>query len=342
MAVTIIHVAERAGVSPSTVSRVISNDSRISQKTSRKVRKAMEELGYHPNLLAKSLVTKTTNNLGIVLPRPADEVFQNQFFSEIIRGIVTKAASSRYDVLMTAGTSHVEEEKAVERLVHGRNVDGIILLSSRRDDQIISFLRDKKFPFVLVGRSDQYVDIISVDNDNIAASYDVTRKLIQLGHRKISFVSGPFNLTVSKDRLDGYGKALLEAGIPACEEFILEGDFTQESSARITKRIVQLEERPTAIVAIDDVVAFAIIRSLRSSGVRVPEDCSVVAFNNTLLSEMCLPPLASIDIGIYQMGSSAVQALIQRIKGDGFEQARIIIPHQLVWRDSVTALHSDA
>lgn len=336
MGVTIVDVAAKAGVSPSTVSRVISNDSRISQKTSRKVRKVMDELGYHPNMMAKSLVTKTTNNLGIVLPRPADELFQNQFFSEIIRGIVTKAAANSYNVLMTAGANMFEEEKAVERLVRGRNVDGIILLSSRHEDPIIYFLREKAFPFVLVGRSDQYHDIISVDNDNISASYDVTRHLIQLGHRNIAFVSGPLNLTVSKDRLSGYGRALFEAGIAHRNEFIFENSFTTESATEITERILRLEQRPTAIIAIDDLTAFSIIRSLWARGLRVPEDCSVVGFNNTIISEMCLPPISSVDIGIYQMGKSVAQTLIQCIKGDGLEQARIIIPHQLIWRESVT------
>ncbi|SMG55808.1 LacI family DNA-binding transcriptional regulator [Paenibacillus aquistagni] len=337
MAVTIVDVAHKAGVSPSTVSRVISNDSRISQKTSRKVRKIMEELGYHPNMLAKSLVTKTTNNIGIVLPRPADELFQNQFFSEIIRGIVTKAASGRYDVLLTTGTNEIEEEQAVERLVRGRNVDGIILLSSKKEDRTISFLREKKFPFVLVGRSEQYSDLISVDNDNVQAAYDVTRRLIQAGHRKIAFVSGPLNLTVSKDRLDGYTKALYEAGIAVQAQYQFEGSFTMESSEEVVQDILKLKDRPTAIVAIDDLVAFGLIRSFWRQGLRIPDDCSIAGFNNTLISEMCLPPIASVDIGIYQMGTSAAQALIQRIKGDGFEQARIIIPHQLIWRESAGA-----
>ncbi|GAC44292.1 LacI family DNA-binding transcriptional regulator [Paenibacillus popilliae] len=335
MAVTIVHVAEKAGVSPSTVSRVISNDSRISQKTSRKVRKVMEELGYHPNTLAKSLVTKTTNNIGIVLPRPADELFQNQFFSEIIRGIVTKAAASSYDVLMTTGSNAQEEVRAVERLVHGRNVDGIILLSSHKDDDNISFLRKKKFPFVLVGRSEDFTDITSVDNDNVAAAQSITEHLIKLGHRKICFVSGPMELTVSKDRFKGYRKALLEAGLPLDRNYIFEGAFTPDSASHITEQIIELSERPTAIVAIDDVLAFGIIRSLWNNGLTVPEDCSVVGFNNTSLSEMCLPQISSVDIGTYQMGQSTVQALIQCIKGDGFDQARIIIPHQLIWRDSV-------
>lgn len=337
MAVTIVDVAAKAGVSPSTVSRVISNDSRISQKTSRRVRKIMDELGYHPNMLAKSLVTKTTLNLGLVLPRPADELFQNQFFSEIIRGIVTKAASNNYDVLMSASTSMMEEEKAIERLVRGRNVDGIILLSSRKEDQIISFLRDKDFPFVLVGRSDQFNDIISVDNDNVMAAYDVTRHLIELGHRHIAFVSGPFNLTLSRDRMDGFMKAMHEAGLDPRDEYVFEGSFTPESSMELTSQILNLPERPTAVVAIDDLVAFSIIRSLWNQGIEVPTDISVVGFNNTIMSEISFPPIASVDIGIYQMGKSVAQTLINRIKGAGLDQARIIIPHQLIWRESVSA-----
>ncbi|WP_028595327.1 LacI family DNA-binding transcriptional regulator [Paenibacillus assamensis] len=336
MAITIVDVALKAGVSPSTVSRVISNDSRISQKTSKKVRKIMEELGYHPNMMAKSLVTKTTHNLGIILPRPAEELFRNQFFSEIIRGIVTKAASSGYDVLMTTGINADEEEAAVRRLVQGRVVDGIIMLSSRQDEHIISFLKDRKFPFVLVGRSEHHADIISIDNDNVAAAYDVTKKLLEQGHERIAFMSGPANLTVSKDRFSGYHKALLEAGLPLRNEYICEAGFTAESASQAAMDLMNLNNRPTAIITIDDVVAFGVIRTLWNNGMLVPEQCSVIGFNNTIMSEMCLPPIASVDIGIYQMGMSAAHTLISTVKGEGYGQARIIVPHQLIWRESVS------
>lgn len=232
MTVTIIDVAKRAGVSPSTVSRVISNHPRISPATARKVREAMEELGYHPNIAAKNLVSKTAQAIGVILPRPAEELFLNLFFPEVLRGIVTQATRAGYDLTMTAGTTEREELDAVTRLVKGRRADGVVLLYSRRNDPLVAFLTEQRFPFVLIGRSEEHPDVLSVDNDNVQAAYDATRHLIAQGHRRIGFVSGPPNLVVSRDRLEGYRKALQEAGLETRDEWIVEGEFLQESGYR--------------------------------------------------------------------------------------------------------------
>jgi DNA-binding LacI/PurR family transcriptional regulator len=334
MAVTIIDVAKRAGVSPSTVSRVISGHSRISPATTKKVKEIMQEMGYHPNVMAKSLVSRTTQTLGIILPRPAEELFLNLFFSEVIRGIVTQSTRSGYDLMMTTGTSEREEVEAVTRLVKGRRVDGIILLYSRRSDPVIAFLEEQGFPFVLIGRSEEYPDILSVDNNNVQASYDATRHLIAQGHKRIGFVSGPPNLIVSKDRLSGYMQALEEAELEAHSEWIVEGEFLQESGYRAMSFFMSLPERPTALVVIDDVVAFGVLRGLTELGYKVPRDLSLVGFNNISMSELATPPLTSVDIGIYQLGYTASQALIRTIKGETTHQNNLIIPHRLIVRES--------
>lgn len=334
MPVTIIDVARKAGVSPSTVSRVISNNPRISKETADKVRRIMKELGYHPNEIAKSLVSKTTRTLGIILPRPADELFQNLFFSEVIRGIVAHASRSGYDLLMAAGTSGQEEVDAIARLVNGRRVDGIILLYSRRDDPLIAYLAERSFPFVLIGRSEQYPQVLSVDNDNVQAAYDATRHLIAQGHERIGFVSGPPNLIVSKDRMEGYVKALADAGLQADPEWIVEGEFLQESGYRAMSYFMNLPKRPTALVAIDDIVAFGVLRGLSELGFRVPRDLSIVGFNNLSLSQLATPPLSSIDIGIYQIGYTASQTLIRAVREESGQLQPIIIPHKLVVRES--------
>lgn len=332
MTVTIKDVAKKAGVSPSTVSRVLSDHPRISRETSRKVKQIMDELGYHSNIMARSLVSSKTFTLGMVLPRPAEELFQNHFFAENIRGITTQASRSGFDVLMTAGHSEQEELAAVTRLVKGRRVDGIILLQSRRKDPLIAFLQQEGFPFVLIGHYDD--GILCVDNDNVQAAYDATAHLISQGHERIGFVSGPPNLTVSLDRMEGYRKAMHDNRLKLQPEWIVECEFLQESGYHAMSFFMNLPERPTALVVIDDIVAFGILRGLTELGYRVPDDLSLVSFNNIALAELSSPPLTSIDIGIYQLGYMASQQLIRTIQGEGPQQLRTIVPHRLMVRES--------
>lgn len=334
LSVTIKDVARKAGVSPSTVSRVISGHPRISEKTAQRVLRVMDELGYHPNIMAKSLISKTTNTLGIILPRPAEELFQNYFFHEAIRGILSHANRSGYDLLMAAGSNEKEEMDAVMRLVRGGRVDGIILLSSKTHDPLIAFLEQSDFPFVIIGRSAEYPDAYTVDNDNVQAAYDATMHLINQGHRWIGFVSGPPELTVSQDRMEGYRKAMREAGLEVRDEWIVETEFLQESGYRAMSMLMNLPERPTALVAIDDVVAFGILHGLSELGYRVPDDMSIVGFNNISLAELSSPPLSSIDIGTYQIGYLTSRTLIQLIRGEPVHQRRILVPHRLIIRES--------
>ncbi|MFD1954956.1 LacI family DNA-binding transcriptional regulator [Paenibacillus thailandensis] len=333
--VTIKDIAKAAGVSPSTVSRVVSNHPRISKETSDKVKRIMEEMGYHPNVMAKSLVSKTTRTLAILLPRPAEEMFQDFFFGELLRGILTQSTRAGYDMLLTAATSEQDEIDTVARLVLGRRVDGVILLSSRVNDPLIDYLNERDFPSVLIGRADSsHENMLCVDNDNVQAAFDATRHLISQGHERIGFVSGPPNLTLSHDRMQGYLKALEEAGLKARSEWIVEGEFLQESGYRAMSFIMSLPERPTALVVIDDVVAFGVLRGLTELGYKVPKDLSIVSFNNITLSELASPPISSVDIGTYQLGYTASQLLLRIIQEEPVHQRRIVIPHKLVVRDS--------
>ncbi len=332
--VTIKDIAKVAGVSPSTVSRVVSNHPRISLETSRKVKEIMEQMGYHPNMMAKSLVSKTTQTLGILLPRPAEELFLNFFFGELIRGIVTQATRAGYDMLMTTVTNDSNELEAISRLVLGRRVDGIILLSSRTSDPIIGFLEEQKFPFVLIGRSDEFPDAVSIDNNNIQANYDATNHFISQGHERVGLVSGPPNLVVSQDRLSGYKKALKDANLPMRQEWILEGELLQESGFRAMSLFMSLPDRPTALVVFDDLLAFGVLRGLTELGYQVPGDISLVSFNNIPLSELASTPISSIDVGTYQLGYTASQALLRIIQGEPLAQNHFIIPHRLIVRES--------
>lgn len=336
MAVTIKDVAKIAGVSPATVSRVIAGNGRISKATTARVKEIMDELGYHPNKLAQSLVSRSSNTVGIVLPRPADELFLNFFFPELIRGIVYGATKSGYDTMMTAAISDSEEVEVMARLIRSRRVDGILLLRSRKQDPTVAFLQAEGFPYVLIGRSSDFDSVPSVDTDNIQAGYDVTRHLISQGHHRIGFINGPYNLTVTEDRFSGFRQAMNEAGFAIRPDWIVESEFLQESGYRAMSFLMGLPERPTALVVIDDVVAFGVMRGLSELGYRVPDDISLAGFNNIPLSETASPPLTSVDIGIYQLGYTAVHQLLSILSSPSPQQppSRIIIPHRLIVRES--------
>lgn len=339
MAVTIKDVAKLANVAPSTVSRVIANNPRISEKTKRRVREAMEELGYHPNYNARSLANRSTQTLGIVMPSSADKVFQNPFFPEVLRGISTKAHENEYTLYMSTGSKEVEILDGVKGMVHGRRVDGIVLLYSRIDDSIMKFLKEEQFPFTVIGKPFKYPDEVThVDNDNFRAAKDVTQHLISKGHERIAFVGGNLDLVVTVDRLSGYEKALREADIPYRDDYIVHVEFLKEGGHEAVMELCSLNEPPTALVVADDLMALGIMSKLDEIGLSVPDDISIISFNNVMLAEYASPPLTSVDINIFQLGYQAVNCLLEKIEDPESSNKRVCVSHELVERWSVKTL----
>lgn len=335
MTVTIKDVAKLANVAPSTVSRVIADSPRISEETKQKVKRAMEQLGYHPNINARNLVSKSTQTIGLVMPSSKDVGFQNPFFPTVLQGISEGAQEKYYALHMTTGKSEKEILDAVIQMVEGRRVDGVVLLTSRVRDQVISYLRKRKFPFVLIGKPYQDIEEIThVDNDNIRAMKEATEYLLHLGHRHIAFIGGTRELMVTLDRLDGYEKALQEAGILVKPEYIVHEEFLREGGQEAVRELMALDEPPTALVVADDFMALGVLNTLDELGIQVPQDLSIVSFNNVLLAEMSRPPLTSVDINIFELGYQATKNLILMIENDKEPVKRLIISHRLVERSS--------
>jgi len=335
MAVTIKDVAVLANVAPSTVSRVIANSPRISEATKQKVNKAMEELGYHPNLNARSLASQSTQTIGLVMPSSGDVVFQNPFFPTVLQGISEGAREKNYALHMSTGKSEMETLEAVIHMVQGKRVDGMLLLNSKVEDKVISYLKGRKFPFVLIGKPYKDVEEIThVDNDNFRAMKEATEYLIQHGHQQIAFIGGSLELVVTVDRLLGYERALRNAGIELKNEYIIHEEFLREGGKEGVAELMSLDQPPTAIVVTDDFMALGVLNKLDELGIRVPEDISVVGFNNVLLAEMAKPPLTSVDINIFELGFQASKNLIQKVENDKEPTKRIIISHQLIERFS--------
>ncbi|MFD2752290.1 LacI family DNA-binding transcriptional regulator [Virgibacillus siamensis] len=332
---TIKDVAKLANVSPSTVSRVIANNPRISNKTKEIVNDAMEKLGYHPNFTARSLASKSTQTIGLVMPSSGEKVLQNPFFPEVIRGISTKSHENRYGLYMTTGNTEDEILEGVYELVQGRRIDGLILLYSQVNDRMMSYLLDKGFPFTVIGKPFQNENQITyVDNDNVKAAFEATSYLTELGHERIAFVGGGMELVVTIDRLEGYRKAMESASIAVREDYIGHHEFLREGGREAIEKLINLDAPPTGLVVTDDVMAFGIVNTLEQMGLKVPQDTSLVSFNNVIFSELATPSLTSVDINIFRLGYEAAQCLFEKINQAELPPRRITIPHQLVVRDS--------
>lgn len=334
MAPTIKDVAKLAGVNPSTVSRVLANNPRISEETRQRVLKAMQELGYHPNLVARNLVRRSTETIGLVLPRAAEEVFLNPFFPELIRGISSIARREGYDLLLATGESEAEEKEAVLRMVRGRRVDGVILLVSRVDNRLGEELEAHRFPVALVGKPMQERDMCWVDNDNITAAFQATDYLLGLGHRRIGLILGSLEFVVSLDRLDGYKQALQAQGLEFERKLVVHSDYTQVEGYRAMAELLERVPDLTAVLVADDLMAFGAIQAIRERGLRVPRDISVVGFNNVPMSRFTAPPLTTVEVFTYRLGARVAELLIEKIRQPAARAGQDCIATELIVRKS--------
>ena len=302
MAVTIKDVAALAGVSPSTVSRTCKNNPSISTETKEKVRKAMIELGYEVNFQASNLASQYSRTIGIILP--AREVYENAFYLEAIRGISHYCNQRQYMSTVVTGQDEDEILKAIQSMSRSGKVDGFIVLYSRKDDPIIDYLFSEGLLYILIGKATQYTNqTLYIDNDNLLAGEDATEYLYQLGHRKIAYLGSDSSLTFAAD------------------------------TEAISSLLLQ-DEPPTAIVVSDDILAVSLERVCLQNHVSIPDDLSIISFNNSLFARSTSPPLTSIDINSKQLGIEAASQMINHIENPNLVATKIIVPHQLIERDS--------
>ena len=335
MRVTISDVAREAGVSASTVSRVIHDNPRISTETKQRVQTTMEALGYYPNALARSLANSTTRNLGLILPNSSENLFVNPFFIEAMRGIGVEAQARGYNIMFSFSNNEKEEVGFIKNYIKSRWVDGIILLANRENDQCVAYLREKDFPFVVVGRPDRTESTLWVDNDNFHAVYNVVNMLINRGCRKVAFVGGPGSFSVTRDRLDGYRQALSIRGMAVDENLIgLGADFSEEGG-RLTMEAILDTVEPDAVVATDDHIAFGARDALYSRNLK---DVAIVGFNNTLRGRYQSPALTSVDVNPAELGRDAAALLIDSITGEETGGSHRIVETVLVERESTAGL----
>ena len=331
---TIKDVAKLANVSPSTVSRVISDHSRISPETKERVRQVMEALDYHPNMIARSLITRSSQTLGIVLSRSAESAFSNPFFPEVIRGISSITQKCHYYLMLATAENHSEEAGKCLRMVREKRVDGIILLASRVNDELIKELSVKNCPFVVVGRAPEYTKCYSVNNDNVQAANSAVRYLLNLGRRRIALLNGPEEYTFCQDRFEGYRLAFQECGIAYEPSLAKSGTLTQEDGYRLTKELLTEKPIPSAIFCVDDLMAMGAYLAIREQRLSIPNDIAVVGFNDDPIASVIEPKLTSIRIPIYEMGVCAAEMMIQALAGKEVSPSQKILSSELIIRES--------
>ncbi|HEY8343762.1 MAG TPA: LacI family DNA-binding transcriptional regulator [Bacillota bacterium] len=335
--VTIKDVAKMANVSPSTVSRVIADHKHISAETKERVRKVMKELGYHPNVIARSLIKRSSQALGLVLSRSTESAFSNPFFPEILRGISTVTQSHHYSLVLAAAENYQEEAKQYLRMLMEKRVDGVIILASRVNDELIQRLAEEEYPFVVVGRAQGIKEYTSVNNDNIQAAYLAVRHLLNLGNQRIAFLNGPEEYTFCQDRFQGYCMALREYGIEVNGDYVRNAENLQEDGYRLTKELMSIEPRPHALFAADDLMAIGAYRALKEEGLSIPDDVAVIGFNDNYLAAFMEPPLTTVRIPIYEMGVVAAQLIFHILQNKEACAQQRILSSQLIVRESCGA-----
>ena len=306
MPVTIKDVAKAAGVSPSTVTRVIQNKSTISEETKKRVRKTMKELNYHPNLNARSLVSSYTQVIGLVLPDDSDAFYQNPFFPSVLRGIAQVASENHYAIQIATGKDEKERLNAISQMVYGKRVDGLIFLYAQENDPLVKLVSEEQFPFLILGKSlSPFIPL--VDNDNIQAGFDATEYFIKKGCNRIAFIGGAKKLYVTQDRLTGYEQALQEHKLPLdSQRTFFADEFLEEKGYKFSKRLFKHDPQTDAIITTDSLLAEGVCDYLNEHNLNIP----VLSFDSV---KPRLNLAAYIDINSLALGRTSFETILQII-----------------------------
>jgi LacI family repressor for deo operon, udp, cdd, tsx, nupC, and nupG len=329
-------VARLAGVSVATVSRTLKSPERVLPETRDKVNAAVEQAGYRPNLMAVQFRSRRTGNLVILVPAIA-----NTFFARVISGAQQAAQAAGYRLLLcdTQGREDVEREFAA--LVHAHQADGVIQLRAYDPFESPS-PNGESPPMVNACEVIQGGRHPTISLDNRAAAKAMTEHLIGLGHRRIGLVKGPKSSPLTRDRVAGYHDALSQAGIACDPALVCHGDFTLTAGFEGAGALLQLAERPTALFCENDEMAIGALKRIKQQGLRVPEDISLVGFDDIPFAAYCDPPLTTIAQPAEVFGQKAVEMLIALIEKKPILQRHVVLPFELTLRDSTAVLDSDA
>ncbi|MGQ0815259.1 MAG: LacI family DNA-binding transcriptional regulator [Gemmatimonadota bacterium] len=337
MAATIRDVARAAGVSVATVSRVLNDSGPVKHETRLRIQEAAQRLHFSPNTTARSLSTRQTHTIGVLLPD-----LYGEFFSEIIRGIDQTIQSKGFHALISSSHNDASEVEAALRAMRGR-VDGLILMASGLEAATLARILPERTATVLINANYDGARYDTLDIDNFNGARDMTLHLLQLGHREIRMIRGAAGHRDASEREAGFRAALDQHGVVMHDHWIVPGEFTEASGFRATQQLLSGPIRPTAIFAANDSMAVGALSALREAGLWVPEDVAVVGFDDISIAEYVSPPLTTVRVSTATLGAGAADRLFDAINAHNrHERKREVLPTELAIRSSCGATLSQS
>lgn len=328
--ITIADVAKRAGVSKMTVSRVINDSGYTSKETRERVEQAIQELGYIPNALARSLRFKQTRTIGLIVTD-----ITNPFFTTLARGVEDTASEQDFSVIFCNTDESLDEEARYVNVLMQKQIDGLLLVPAGGSLESVDFLHDHNLPFVLLDRRIPNITADVVYSNHEQGAYELTRHLLELGHERIALLSGPAEVTSASDRVAGYRRALAEAGMGQHVTPVYYSPFTREGGYKTAQQALAATPRPTALFAANNFIAVGALRALRDTGLKTVKDISIVTFDDLAESFIVEPFMTMIKQPAYEIGQRATALLLDRLEGKGPDSVQeIVLPTELIIRTS--------
>ena len=330
---TIYQVSELAGVSLATVSRVMNNNARVSEATRNKVLAAMEQLGYRPNSIAQSLASNRSNSVGILVSE-----LHGPFYGEMLSGIENECRSAGKHVIIAAGHSEEASEKDGIEFLISRSCDALILHVEAVSDDYLIKLASGNMPIVLINRFIPRLANNCISLDNELGGYLATKQLLQQGHTQLAYMAGPMWKSDAKDRYHGHLRAMAEHGLNFNPALLAEGDFQDSSGSACMQQLLVKNITFTALICANDEMAAGAMEVARTHGLNVPQDLSIVGFDNLILARYIYPKLTTIDYPIGEMGRMAARWVLKNIYQQQALQLKNVFEPVLVCRDSASAI----
>jgi len=327
--ITLADIAESAGVSPATVSRVLNGDPRVAVDRVERVNRAIQELGYSPNRAARTLVTGKTGLVAAVIDSNLN-VFADPFWGQITTGISQALQEANFSALLMVRPLDVEDPSVVASLAPGQ-VDGAIFFQLHNDDTV-NLLQDMGLPLVVVGRPDESSKLVYVDSDNFGGAVKATEHLVQRGCRRVATVAGNQQLSSGRLRLEGYRTALSQAGVPFDESLVAYGDWTDESGAAAMRALLDARPDIDGVFVANDLMALGAMSVLEERGLKVPDQVAVVGFDNMFGGRLGRQQLTTVEQDVQGLGAKAASMVIQMI--DGGKPSSVVLPTTLLVRET--------
>ncbi|MFB5193538.1 LacI family DNA-binding transcriptional regulator [Neobacillus sp. KR4-4] len=324
---TIYDVAKKAGVSIATVSGVINNNGKYSEKTKKKVLDVMKELKYYPSSVASSLSVKRTQSIGLIIPD-----ISSPFYAEFARSVEDWADEKGYNIIICSTDYNEKKEKKYVSLLLRRRVDGIIITSGFNNVNLIKDLMEQKIPVVLVAYNIDSLQLNTVSVDDYRGGYQATAYLAEQGHKRIAIITE--TVQSSAERIRGYQNALNDYHLVYDEKLKTESRATFEEGERQAEKLLDLEQPPTAIFAFNDILAIGAMRAVHKRGLTIPDDISIIGFDNSVLATICSPTLTTMSQPLNDMGKETIESLLSEIEGTVTRKQRKLLLPELVERKS--------